>query len=165
MKSLGAARKSGSSPIVDVIDYPNVVRNRSGVTLLCSPGNDVEATTALAAAGCNVTVFTTGLGTPTGNPICPMVKMSTNTELAERMRDIIDFDPGAIIRGERTIEQTGAIFSTTSSKLPAAASPPLPSVSARTNSCRGNAVCLSDRLYWRITPVPPATIATHRRPG
>jgi altronate hydrolase len=108
MKSLGAARKSGSAPVVDVIDYPGTVTKRGGVTLLCSPGNDVEATTALAAAGCNVTVFTTGLGTPTGNPVCPTVKMSTNTELAERMRDIIDFDAGAIIRGEKTIEQTGA---------------------------------------------------------
>jgi altronate hydrolase len=107
MKSLGAARKSGSAPVVDVIDYPGMATKRGGVTLLCSPGNDVEATTALAAAGCNVTVFTTGLGTPTGNPVCPMVKMSTNTELAERMRDIIDFDAGAIIRGEKTIEQTG----------------------------------------------------------
>ena len=108
MKSLGAARKAGSAPVVDVIDYPNPVTRRGGVTLLCSPGNDVEATTALAGSGCNVTVFTTGLGTPTGNPVCPVIKMSTNTELAERMADIIDFDAGAIIRGEKTIEQTGA---------------------------------------------------------
>ncbi len=108
MKSLGAARKAGSAPVVDVIDYPNPVTRRGGVTLLCSPGNDVEATTALAGSGCNVTVFTTGLGTPTGNPVCPVVKVSTNTELANRMRDIIDFDAGAIIRGEKTIEETGA---------------------------------------------------------
>ena len=55
-----------------------------------------------------MTVFTTGLGTPTGNPVCPVIKMSTNTELAERMADIVDFDAGPIIRGERSIEQTGA---------------------------------------------------------
>jgi altronate hydrolase len=108
MKSLGAARKGGLAPVVDVIDYPKPVTRRGGVTLLCSPGNDVEATTALAGSGCNVTVFTTGLGTPTGNPICPVIKMSTNTELAERMADIIDFDAGAIICGKKTIEETGA---------------------------------------------------------
>lgn len=108
MKSLGAARKSGSAPVVDVLDYPAPARRRGGVTLLCSPGNDVEATTALAGTGCNVTVFTTGLGTPTGNPICPVIKMSTHTELAERMADIIDFDAGGIIRGERSIEEVGA---------------------------------------------------------
>jgi altronate hydrolase len=108
MKSLGAARKAGSAHVVDVIDYPAMVTRRGGVTLLCSPGNDVEATTALAGAGCNVTVFTTGLGTPTGNPVCPVIKASTNTELARRMADIIDFDAGPIIEGAKTIEQSGA---------------------------------------------------------
>lgn len=108
MKSLGAARKAGSAPVVDVLDYPEPVKRRGGVTLLCSPGNDVEATTALAGSGCNVTVFTTGLGTPTGNPVCPVIKMSTNSEVAQRMADIIDFDAGAIVRGEKSIEQTGA---------------------------------------------------------
>jgi altronate hydrolase len=108
MKSLGAARKGGTAPVVDVIDYPHRATKRGGVTLLCSPGNDVEATTALAGAGCNVTVFTTGLGTPTGNPICPVVKMSTNSELAARMADIIDFDAGAIIGGGKRIEDSGA---------------------------------------------------------
>jgi altronate hydrolase len=108
MKSLGAARKAGSAPVVDVIDYPAPVTRRNGVTLLCSPGNDVEATTALAGSGCNVIVFTTGLGTPTGNPICPVIKMSTNSELSARMADIIDFDAGPIIRAEKGIEQVGA---------------------------------------------------------
>jgi altronate hydrolase len=107
MKSLGAARKSGNAPIVDVLDYPEPVTQRGGVTLLCTPGNDVEATTALAGSGCNVIVFTTGLGTPTGNPICPVIKMSTNHELAARMGDIIDFDAGAIVRGEKSVPATG----------------------------------------------------------
>lgn len=107
MKSLGAARKSGTAPVVDVLDYPGAATRKGGVTLLCSPGNDVEATTALAASGCNVTVFTTGLGTPTGNPVCPVVKISTNSELAGRMADLIDFDAGGIVRGERTVEQVG----------------------------------------------------------
>ena len=108
MKSLGAARKSGTAPVVDVLDYPEPVTRRDGVTLLCTPGNDVEATTALTGSGCNLIVFTTGLGTPTGNPVCPVVKMSTNSELAARMPDIVDFDAGAIIRGEESIAETGA---------------------------------------------------------
>ncbi len=107
IKSLGAARKGGGAPVLDVVDYPELVTKRGGLTLLCTPGNDVEATTALTGSGCNLIVFTTGLGTPTGNPICPVVKMSTNTDLAERMADIIDFDAGAIVTGEKTIATVG----------------------------------------------------------
>ena len=107
MKSLGAARKGGSAPVLDVVDYPEPATKRGGLTLLCTPGNDVEATTALTGSGCNVIVFTTGLGTPTGNPICPVVKMSTNTELATRMADIIDFDAGPIVSGAKTISGVG----------------------------------------------------------
>ena len=106
MKSAGAARKGGSSPVQDVLDYPEYVR-KDGLNLQCTPGNDVEAVTAQVGAGANLVLFTTGLGTPTGNPITPVVKISTNTELAVRMHDIIDFDAGAVIRGESTIEETG----------------------------------------------------------
>ncbi|MFZ9505335.1 MAG: altronate dehydratase, partial [Cyclobacteriaceae bacterium] len=60
-----------------------------------------------AAAGANLILFTTGLGTPTGNPVCPTIKVSTNTALATRMPDIIDIDAGPVITGERTIEQMG----------------------------------------------------------
>jgi altronate hydrolase len=107
MKSAGAARKGGTSPIVDALDYPEPVRRRGGLTLYCTPGNDVESTTALAGAGCTLMLFTTGLGTPTGNPICPTLKISTNTELAQRMPDIIDFDAGPVIRGEKSVAQLG----------------------------------------------------------
>jgi altronate hydrolase len=65
----------------------------------------VESTTAIAGGGCNLILFTTGLGTPTGNPVCPTLKIATNTELAQRMADIIDFDTGHIIRGERSIPE------------------------------------------------------------
>ena len=106
MKSAGAARKGGSSPVQDVLDYPEYVK-KGGLSLLCTPGNDVEAVTAQVGGGANLVLFTTGLGTPTGNPITPVVKISTNTELAVRMHDIIDFDTGAVIRGEGTIEETG----------------------------------------------------------
>lgn len=103
MKSAGAAKKGGTSPITDVLDYTEQV-SRRGLHLLCTPGNDVESTTALAGSGCNLILFTTGLGTPTGNPIAPTIKVSSNTRLFERMRDIIDINAGTIITGEDTIE-------------------------------------------------------------
>jgi altronate hydrolase len=106
MKSAGAARKGGTSPVCQVLDYPEY-DSTPGLALLCTPGNDVESVTALAGAGCNVVLFTTGLGTPTGNPITPVLKLSSNTILAERMSDIIDIDTGAVIRGETTIAQEG----------------------------------------------------------
>src|SRR3546814_852547 len=104
IKSAGAARKGGSSPITDVLDYPEWVK-KPGLTLLCTPGNDVESTTAEVGAGANVVLFTTGLGTPTGNPIAPVVKISTNTSLFRRMRDIIDIDSGSIIEGTETLDE------------------------------------------------------------
>src|SRR5580658_2232937 len=106
MKSAGAARKGGTSPVCEVLDYPEY-DNTPGLALLCTPGNDVECVTAQVGAGANVVVFTTGLGTPTGNPVAPVIKVSTNTSLAERMSDIIDIDTGAVIRGETTIEKVG----------------------------------------------------------
>ena len=105
IKSAGAAKKGGAAPIADVLNYTEVVKEH-GLQLVCTPGNDVLATTGQAAAGATITLFTTGLGTPTGNPICPIVKVSTNTKLAQKMPDIIDFDCGAIIEGEKTIQET-----------------------------------------------------------
>lgn len=106
MKSTGAARKGGASPVTDVLDYPEYA-TKNGLSLLCTPGNDVEAVTAQVGAGANVVLFTTGLGTPTGNPIAPVIKISSNSEVAQRMHDIIDYDTGGIIRGEKTIEEMG----------------------------------------------------------
>jgi altronate hydrolase len=105
IKSAGAATKAGSAPIIDVLDYGSPVTKRGGVSLLYAPGNDVECTTAMAGSGCNLILFTTGLGTPTGNPICPTMKIATNTDLATRMQDIIDFDAGPMITGQRTLNQ------------------------------------------------------------
>ncbi|HEX8038257.1 MAG TPA: altronate dehydratase family protein [Chryseosolibacter sp.] len=107
MKSAGAAKKGGTSPITDVLDYTEYIK-RPGLNLLCTPGNDVESTTALAGSGCNMMLFTTGLGTPTGNPVVPVIKVSSNTTLAKRMPDIIDYDSGEVISGTKTIEQAGA---------------------------------------------------------
>lgn len=106
IKSAGAAKKAGTSPVMDVLDYPEPV-TKKGLSLLCTPGNDVESTTAEVASGANVVLFTTGLGTPTGNPIAPVVKLSTNTALYNRMPDIIDINCGPIIEGKETIEQAG----------------------------------------------------------
>lgn len=106
MKSAGAAKKGGTSPVTDVLDYTEYVK-RPGLNLLCTPGNDVESTTAIAGSGANIMLFTTGLGTPTGNPIVPVIKVSSNTALAKRMPDIIDVDCGPVIAGTKTIEQCG----------------------------------------------------------
>ncbi|HEY6899830.1 MAG TPA: altronate dehydratase family protein [Puia sp.] len=107
IKSAGAAKKGGTSPVAAVLDYPEKV-TRPGLNLLCTPGNDVESTTAEVASGANIVLFTTGLGTPTGNPVAPVVKIATNTALYERMRDIMDINTGTIIEGTETIQQAGA---------------------------------------------------------
>ncbi|WP_405267237.1 UxaA family hydrolase [Cellulophaga sp. Ld12] len=106
MKSAGAAKKGGTSPVVVVLDYTEQV-TKPGLHLLCTPGNDVESTTGLVGSGCNIVVFTTGLGTPTGNPVAPVLKMSSNTKLYERMNDIIDINAGTVISGEDTIATMG----------------------------------------------------------
>jgi altronate hydrolase len=106
MKSAGAAKKGGTSPVVAVLDYPEKVR-KGGLNLLCTPGNDVESTTAEVGSGANIVLFTTGLGTPTGNPIAPVIKIASNTKLYESMNDIMDLNTGTIIEGEETVEQAG----------------------------------------------------------
>ena len=106
MKSAGAAKKGGSSPVQAVLDYPEY-SSVPGLNLQCTPGNDVECVTAQVGAGASMVLFTTGLGTPTGNPIAPVVKLATSSGLAQRMRDIIDIDTGGIISGEKSIPQMG----------------------------------------------------------
>lgn len=106
IKSNGAAKKGGTSPIEDVLDYTEPA-TKPGLNLVCTPGNDVEATTGKAASGATLILFTTGLGTPTGNPVCPVIKVATNNALTKRMADIIDINTGPVIEGEKTIEQMG----------------------------------------------------------
>jgi altronate hydrolase len=106
IKSAGAARKGGTSPVVDVLDYTEPA-TKPGLSLVCTPGNDVEATTGKAASGATLILFTTGLGTPTGNPVCPTIKVSSNSSLSKRMGDIIDIDTGPIIEGEKSIQEMG----------------------------------------------------------
>jgi altronate hydrolase len=106
MKSAGAAKKGGTSPVTAAVDYPEYC-TEPGLNLQCTPGSDVESVSAQVGAGANVILFTTGLGTPTGNPIAPVLKISTNSSLAQRMPDIIDIDAGGIISGETNIEKMG----------------------------------------------------------
>jgi len=104
IKSAGAAKKGGTSPVAAVIDYPELA-NGPGLNLLCTPGNDVESTTAEVAAGANIVLFTTGLGTPTGNPIAPVIKIASNSKVYNKMNDAIDLNCGTVIDGEETIEE------------------------------------------------------------
>jgi altronate hydrolase len=106
IKSAGAAKKGGTAPVADVLQYAEYLK-KPGLNLLCTPGNDVESTTGTTGSGAQIILFTTGLGTPTGNPVSQVVKLSTNSKLAERMPDIIDFNTGSIISGEKTINQVG----------------------------------------------------------
>ena len=106
IKSTGAAKKGGTSPVVAVLDYTEPA-TLPGLNLVCTPGNDVEATTGKGASGATLILFTTGLGTPTGNPVCPVIKIATNTVLATKMSDIIDIDTGGIISGEKSIQEMG----------------------------------------------------------
>lgn len=106
IKSAGAAKKGGTAPVADVLQYASYIK-KPGLNLLCTPGNDVESTTGTTGSGAQIILFTTGLGTPTGNPVSQVIKVATNTKLAERMPDIIDFNTGTIISGEKNIEQVG----------------------------------------------------------
>ena len=106
MKSAGASKKGGTSPIVDVLDYGEYI-SKPGLNLLNTPGNDAECTTGLVGSGATVVLFTTGLGNPMGNPIAPVVKISSNTALINRMSDIIDVNAGTVITGEKTITEVG----------------------------------------------------------
>jgi len=106
IKSAGAAKKGGTAPVADVLQYAEYIK-KPGLNLLCTPGNDVESTTGTTGSGAQIILFTTGLGTPTGNPVSQVIKLSTNTKLAQKMPDIIDYDTGGIISGEKTIEQEG----------------------------------------------------------
>jgi altronate hydrolase len=106
IKSAGAAKKGGTSPVAGVLDYPEKVL-KNGLHLLCTPGNDVESVTGEVGSGATLVLFTTGLGTPTGNPIAPIIKISTNNSLYSNMPDIIDINTGEIITGEETIEEAG----------------------------------------------------------
>ena len=94
-KSLGCTQKSGSAPVKGVLSYGERI-NEKGLNLLSAPGNDLVASTALAASGAHIVLFTTGRGTPFACPV-PTVKISTNNQLAEKKHNWIDFNCGVIV--------------------------------------------------------------------
>lgn len=96
-KSLGCVQKSGSADVVDVLEIGKGVE-KQGLNLLTGPGNDIVAVTNLTASGCHMILFSTGRGTPVGAPV-PTVKISTNSDLAQRKPHWIDFNAGEIING------------------------------------------------------------------
>ncbi|MBR1417960.1 MAG: altronate dehydratase [Synergistaceae bacterium] len=96
-KALGCTQKSGSAPVMDVLKYADRVKAH-GLSLLSAPGNDLVASTALAAAGAQLVLFSTGRGTPFGCP-APTVKISSNSELAAKKSNWIDFDAGTLVHG------------------------------------------------------------------
>lgn len=97
-KSLGCTQKSGQSAVNDVIDYGDIV-HKQGLNLLNSPGNDMVASTALAASGCQIVLFTTGRGTPYGTFV-PTIKISSNTDIYNKKKSWIDFNAGTILADE-----------------------------------------------------------------
>ncbi len=107
-KSLGCTQKSGSALVRGVLEYGERVRER-GLNLLCAPGNDLVAATALAAAGAQIVLFTTGRGTPFASPV-PTVKISTNSGLAARKSGWIDFDAGRLAQEARWSEETERLY-------------------------------------------------------
>ena len=107
-KSLGCTQKSGSAPVTGVIQYGERVRNR-GLNLLSAPGNDLVAATALAAAGAHIVLFTTGRGTPFASPV-PTVKISTNSALAGKKSNWIDYNAGVLVEDKEMEEEAGKLF-------------------------------------------------------
>lgn len=105
-KSLGAIAKSGSKPIVDVIDYAERPKHR-GVVFMNTPGYDVESVTGMVAGGAQIVVFTTGLGTPTGSAIAPVIKVTANPHTYSKLNDIIDVYVGTVVEGKESIEEAG----------------------------------------------------------
>jgi altronate dehydratase large subunit len=103
-KSLGATHKGGEhAPLVDLVDYAGRI-SKPGLTVMDTPGLDVESVTGMVGGGAQVVVFTTGLGTPTGNPIAPVIKITGNARTAERMADNIDLDVSGVLAGGETLD-------------------------------------------------------------
>jgi altronate dehydratase large subunit len=120
-KSLGCVNKAGSRPLQDVIGWAQRI-TKKGLIFMDTPGHDIEQLTGMVAGGCQICVFTTGRGTPTGSPIAPTIKIATNTPMYEKMKDDMDLNAGTIITGDETVEQVanrilGEILEVASGKL------------------------------------------------
>jgi altronate hydrolase len=107
-KSLGCVQKGGNAPVCGVIGYGERII-KQGLTLLDGPGNDIVACTALAAAGAHIILFTTGRGTPLGSPV-PVIKISSNTALADKKPGWIDYDAGKLVENKNPEQATDELF-------------------------------------------------------
>ena len=108
-KSLGCIRKGGTRPIVEVLEQAQPPTKR-GAIVMDTAGYDISSVTSMAAAGCQVIIFTAGRGTPTGNAIVPVLKVTANEHTYSWMEDNMDVDLSGIIRGEQTIEESGGML-------------------------------------------------------
>ncbi len=106
-KALGSAKKGGAAPVSGVVDFAEQVR-APGLFVMDTPGHDIEQMVGMVAGGAQVVAFTTGRGTPTGSPIAPCVKISTSTELYDRLAGDIDLDAGGVLTGTESLERLGA---------------------------------------------------------
>ncbi len=105
-KSLGCIYKAGTKPVQGVVEYAESIGGR-GLWIMDTPGQDVESVTGMVAGGAQIVVFSTGLGTPVGCPIAPVIKITGNPETARKMKAHIDIDAGVILKGRDTIEGVG----------------------------------------------------------
>jgi altronate dehydratase large subunit len=108
-KSLGAAKKAGNAQFTGVLEYA-IAPTKPGLYFMDTPGHDIEQLTGFGAAGVNITVFTTGRGTPTGSAVMPTIKVATNTQMANAIPDIIDLNSGTIADGTQTLEENGKLI-------------------------------------------------------
>jgi D-galactarate dehydratase / Altronate hydrolase, C terminus. len=108
-KSLGCIYKGGTKPIQDVLDYGEAPKGK-GLYIMDTPGQDIESITGMTAGGSQIVVFTTGRGTPTGSPICPVIKVTGNPWTYENMKDNIDINAGTIVEGDQSLKEVGEII-------------------------------------------------------
>lgn len=106
-KSLGCIRKGGTRPVVEVLQQAERP-TKQGAILMDTAGYDISSVTSMVAGGCNLVIFTTGRGTPTGNAIVPVIKVTGNERTFKMMEDNMDIDLSAIVRGEKTYQECGA---------------------------------------------------------
>ena len=106
-KSLGCIHKGGHSPVNAVYDYAKQIEPKQGLVIMDTPGNDPSSVAAMVAGGAQVVVFSSGRGTPTGNPITPVIKITGNKLTFAKMEDNIDLDASPLIYGEKTLEELG----------------------------------------------------------